>query len=63
MPGWRTMLVMVLPIAGALVLVALWPGGLRSVLLLRLRGLPLIWVAAAVQLVRFTDPRWAAPLP
>jgi hypothetical protein len=51
---------MLLPIAFALALLAFRPGGLRALLRLHLRGLPLIWIAAAVQFVRVTEQSWAA---
>jgi hypothetical protein len=50
---------MILPIALALALLAFRPGGLRALSRLRLRGLVLIWAAAAVQFVRVTDQPWA----
>jgi hypothetical protein len=52
---------MIFPIALAIVLLAFHPGGPRALLRLRFRGVALIWAAAAVQLVRITDPSWAAP--
>jgi hypothetical protein len=50
---------MILPIAVALVVLSFRPGGLRALSRLRFRGLPLIWIAAAVQFVRVTDQPWA----
>jgi hypothetical protein len=58
-PGWRTLTLMILPIAVALALLAFRPGGLRALSHLRLRGLALIWTAAAVQFLRVTDQSWA----
>jgi hypothetical protein len=51
---------MVLPIAVAVAILAFRPGGLHALSRLRLRGLALIWAAAAVQVVRVTDQSWAA---
>ncbi|MGN9910070.1 DUF5317 family protein [Phytohabitans sp. LJ34] len=51
---------MLLPIVISLIVLAIRRGGLRALQSIRLRGLSLIWGAAAVQFVRISDPAWAS---
>ena len=56
------LVLMVLPLAVGTAIVGLRRGGSRGFVLPGLRHVWLIWVAAMLQFVRYTDPGWAAPL-
>lgn len=56
MPDWRLLTLMLLPLAAAVVAVGLRHGNLRGLLRVRLRAVWLIWLAAAVQILRAGDP-------
>jgi hypothetical protein len=56
----RIPLLLLIPVAAALIVVTARGGDWRAVLSLRLRHLWLIWAAVGVQIVRQADPAWAA---
>jgi len=60
-PGPRMLFLMALPLVAAALVLAARRGTLRGLLALRLRRVWLIWLAAGVQLLRSSDPAWAAP--
>lgn len=60
-PGPRMLFLMLLPLLVALVLLLRRPGGVRGMLSLRLRALPLLWAAAAVKFLQLSEAGWAGP--
>lgn len=62
LPGPGTLFLLVLPLAAALVVLLSRPGAVRGLLDLRLKGLSLLWAAAAVKFVQLSDAGWAQPL-
>jgi hypothetical protein len=56
MPDWRMWTLMLLPAAMAVVVLLARRRSLRPLLGIRLRGVWLIWVAAALQFLRITEP-------
>jgi len=55
------LLLMALPLVAAVVALAARRGTLRGLLALRFRHVWLIWLAVGVQVLRSSDPGWAAP--
>lgn len=62
MPGPRTLVLMVLPFVVAALIVVVRHGGVRGIAPHRLRHVWLVWLAAAVQFLRVSNPDWAAPV-
>lgn len=62
MPGLRMLVLMVLPVLVAVLIVVVRNGGVRGIVLQGLRHVWLVWLAAAVQFLRVSDPAWAAPV-
>jgi hypothetical protein len=58
--GWA--LLVLLPVLAAVVVLLVRGRGWRVLLAVRLRGLWLVGLAAAVQFARISDPAWAAPV-
>jgi uncharacterized protein DUF5317 len=55
-------LLMLLPVVAALLVLIARPNGARALLGLRLRALPLVWSAAALQFLHLSGAGWAGPL-
>jgi hypothetical protein len=62
LPGPGTLFLLVLPLGAALAVLLIRPGAIRGLLDLRLKGLSLLWAAAAVKLVQLSEAGWAQPL-
>lgn len=62
MPSPIMLILMILPVAVAVVVAGLRSGGWRALLQLRLRHRWLVGGAAAVQFLRLSDPEWASVL-